>query len=267
MKLPFSLLDWMSLCWFFSIWVGYQYFADWRARNGHPSLMSVMGGFRREWWQQVIEREQRVVDVVILTNLSNAATFFASTTLLILGGLLALLGTSEKVIAVMAELPFSARSPDSIWEFKILLLIAIFVYAFFKFTWSLRQHNFSSVLVGAAPAHDTDPRRFADYTGRASRIASMAADSFNYGLRAYYFGLAALTWFLNSWVFMAATTWVLVILYWREFRSEALRTLERRVAARPPNMEPASAEHPERRPPVPGGSMPNSDRKSSKNSF
>ena len=32
-----------------------------------------------------------------------------------------------------------------------MLLVGIFVYAFFKFTWSLRQHTMSSVLVGAAP--------------------------------------------------------------------------------------------------------------------
>jgi uncharacterized membrane protein len=233
MKTPFSLLDLIAVAWFFGIWVGYQFFAEWRARRGHPSLMSVMSGYRAEWWKMVIGREHRIVDVAILTNLSNSATFFASTTLLILGGLLALLGTSERVIEVVSELPFSARAQEAVWEYKILLLIAIFVYAFFKFTWSLRQHNFSSVLVGAAPAHDSDIRSFADYINRAARIASFAADNFNYGLRAYYFGLAALTWFLNSWIFLMTTTWVLAILYWREFHSTALRTLERRTALRP----------------------------------
>ena len=232
MKLPFTALDWIAIAWFFAIWVAYQYFAEWRARHGHPSLMSVMGGYRGEWWKRVLEREQRIVDVAILTNLSNSATFFASTTLFILGGLLALLGTSDRVIAVVAELPFSARFQESMWEYKILLLLGIFVYAFFKFTWSLRQHNFSSVLVGAAPATDVVGTVFADYVSRAARIASFASDNFNYGLRAYYFGLAALTWFLNSWVFMVVTTWVVWILYWREFHSAALRTLERRVVPR-----------------------------------
>lgn len=231
-KLPFDKLDYIALVWFFVTWFGYQTFAAWRAKRGHPSLMSIMSGYRAEWWQRVLERDQRIVDAAILSNLSNAATFFASTTLLILGGLLALLGTSERVIAVVAELPFTTRSQDTIWEYKVLLLIAIFVYAFFKFTWSLRQHIFNSVLVGAAPAHDSDPEKLADYVTRAGRIASFAADNFNYGLRAYYFGLAALTWFLNALIFMCVTTWVVFILYRREFRSEALKTLERRSKAR-----------------------------------
>jgi uncharacterized membrane protein len=232
MKIPFTALDWIAVVWFFGIWIGYQNFASWRASRGHPSLMSVMSGYRQEWWQRVLEREQRIVDAAILANLSNASTFFASTTLLILGGLLALLGTSERVLAVMAELPFTARSQESLWEYKVLLLVGIFVYAFFKFTWSLRQHIFNSVLVGAAPTRDSDPERLADYVSRAGRIATFAADNFNYGLRAYYFGLAALTWFLNSWIFMVVTAWVVLILYNREFRSRAMHTLERRAAVR-----------------------------------
>jgi uncharacterized membrane protein len=228
MMLPFTQLDYIAFVWFFVIWIGYQNFASWRARRGDPSLMGVMGGYRREWWAEMLERDLRIVDVTILSTLSNTATFFASTTLLILGGLLALLGTSERVIAVMADLPFGAGAQDTMWEYKILLLVGIFVYAFFKFTWSLRQQNFCSVLVGAAPTHENDPHKRSDYVTRSARIASSAADNFNYGLRAYYFGLAALTWFMNSWIFMAATAWVVAILYWREFRSKSLEILTRR---------------------------------------
>jgi uncharacterized membrane protein len=228
LHLPLDWLDVIALIWFFAIWLGYQWFASWSVRHGRHSVMSVMSEYRKDWWQQVLEREQRIVDAAILTNLSNSATFFASTTLLILGGLLALMGTSERVIAIVAELPFTSRATETVWEYKLLLLLAIFVYAFFKFTWSLRQHNFSSVLVGAAPSHDSDPEKRRDYVVRSARIATYASDNFNYGLRAYYFGLAALTWSLNAWIFMVATVWVAGILYLREFRSDALRTLDRR---------------------------------------
>jgi uncharacterized membrane protein len=39
--------------------------------------------------------------------------------------------------------------------------------------------------------------------------------------------MAALAWFLNSWVFMAATTFVVAILYVREFHSDAFDVLSR----------------------------------------
>ena len=49
--------------------------------------------------------------------------------------------------------------------------------------------------------------------------------NFNNGLRAYYFALAALTWFLHPWLMVAATGWVVYILYQREFHSKTLIAL------------------------------------------
>jgi uncharacterized membrane protein len=222
--LHIELLDLYGVLWFFVLWIGYAQFAERRAKR-EPSLMSVMDVYRRDWWTRMISRELRVIDTSIVTNLANSATFFASTTLLILGGLLALLGTTEKVVAVMQGLPFNARSTSELWEIKILLLIGIFTYAFFKFTWSLRQHNFSSVLIGAAPAVPERPELEKDFVRRAAHVATSASESFNNGLRAYYFAMAALAWFLNGWFLMGVTTWVVLVLYWREFRSDTLRTL------------------------------------------
>ena len=224
--LHIELLDVASVLWFFALWIGYAQFALRRA-NTRPSLMSVMGEYRRDWWTRIIERELRMIDTSIVANLTNSATFFASTTLLIMGGLLALLGTTEKVVAVVQGLPFNARSTSELWEIKILLLLGIFMYAFFKFTWSLRQHNFTSVLIGAAPKVPERPELEQAYIDRAAHLATSASESFNNGLRSYYFALAALAWFINGWFLMAVTTWVVLVLYLREFQSDTLRTLVR----------------------------------------
>jgi len=222
----FQAADLLALAWFFSIWIGYADFARRRSQRV-PSLMSVMRVYRREWWARIIEREMRIVDTSIVANLGNSATFFASTTLLILGGLLALLGTTDKVMAVVQGLPFNARASSELWEMKILLLVGIFVYAFFKFTWSLRQFNFTSVLIGAAPQEPSRTEEEELFITRAGQLVHSASESFNYGLRAYYFGLAALTWFVSSGVFMIATAWIVAVLYWREFHSETLNLLKR----------------------------------------
>ncbi len=145
--------------------------------------------------------------------------------MLILGGLLALLGTTDKVASLMAELPFTRVSPERLWDIKVLLLAAIFMYAFFKFTWSLRLYHFCSVMIGGAPVPEASAEQHADFVARASRTTTMAAESFNNALRAYYFALAAMTWFLNPWLWMMATSWVVLVLYHREFQSGALRTL------------------------------------------
>ncbi|MCC7547627.1 MAG: DUF599 domain-containing protein [Burkholderiales bacterium] len=222
----FEAIDLLALAWFFSIWIGYADFARRRSQRV-PSLMSVMREYRREWWARIVEREMRIVDTSIAAHLGNSATFFASTTLLILGGLLALLGTTDKVVAVVEGLPFNARASPELWEIKILLLIGIFVYAFFKFTWSLRQFNFTSVLIGAAPREPQHTEAEQLFITRAAQLVHSASESFNYGLRAYYFGLAALTWFVSSGLFMIATAWIVGVLYWREFHSETLNLLKR----------------------------------------
>ncbi|MBM3393877.1 MAG: DUF599 family protein [Betaproteobacteria bacterium] len=219
-----TAFDAIGLLWFFILWLGYQRYAYIQGR-ARPSLMSVMAQYRRDWWANMVARELRVIDTGILTNLSNSATFFASTTLFILGGLLALLGTTDKIVALVQGLPFHARVAGQPWELKILLLVGIFVYAFFKFTWALRQFGFSSVLVGAAPKVTEPGHEDTHFIKRAARLSTLAAESFNYGLRAYYFGLAALSWFVSTSLFIVVTTWVVLVLYIREFRSPALRAL------------------------------------------
>ena len=37
------------------------------------------------------------------------------------------------------------------WQAKIVGLSVIFVYAFFRFTWSMRQYTFGALLIAAAP--------------------------------------------------------------------------------------------------------------------
>ena len=53
----------------------------------------------------------------------------------------------------------------------------------------------------------------------------LAAETFNDGLRTYYFAFAAIGWFFSPVIFMLATVGVITILYVREFRSEVLRVL------------------------------------------
>jgi uncharacterized membrane protein len=44
-------------------------------------------------------------------------------------------------------------------------------------------------------------------------------------LRSYYYALAVVAWFIHPMVFIAASTLVVVVLYRREFQSDALVAL------------------------------------------
>ena len=63
------------------------------------------------------------------------------------------------------------------------------------------------------------------FTDRTARVISLAAHQFNQGLRAYYFGLSMLAWFIHPGLFMLATTGVVLVLYRREFHSDVLEVM------------------------------------------
>ena len=62
--------------------------------------------------------------------------------------------------------------------------------------------------------------------GLEARMGDLAVNNFNLGIRAYYFGLAALAWFVQPWMFIVASAWVVLVLWRREFKSRTLAALE-----------------------------------------
>ena len=219
--------DWVAVAVFYGGWAGYAWFAKRRAQT-EPSILATTNRIRSQWMLQTTYREVRVIDGVVIQNLSSSPSFFASTTILIIGGLLAVLGTTEKASELVREIPFAARTSVLVFDLKIVLMLAVFVYAFFRFTWSMRQYTFGALLVASAP----EAKQFIekglsreDFASKAGRVVGLAAETFNDGLRAYYVAFAAIGWFFSPWVYMIGTASVIYILYQREFHSDMLEVL------------------------------------------
>lgn len=221
-------LDAVAVVAFIAGWAGYAWFARQRAGT-HPSILASTNRIRRQWMLQTTYRDVRVVDGVVIQNLSTSPSFFASTTILIIGGLLAVLGTADKASELVKEIPFAARTTDLVFDLKVVLLLVVFIYAFFRFTWSMRQYTFGALLIASAPEAkqfeamgaeaEAKRRAFAD---KAGRVVGLAAETFNDGLRAYYFAFAGVGWFFSPMVFMLVTAGVVYILFQREFHSDVL---------------------------------------------
>ena len=218
--------DWAAVAFFFAAWAGYATWAKRRAAV-KPSVLALTNRERSRWMLQTTRRENRVVDGVVVQNLSTSPSFFASTTILIIGGLLAVLSATERASELVRELPFAARTSVIVFDIKVVLLTAVFVYAFFRFTWSLRQYSFGALLVAAAPDHKSwvDEAQRHAFALRAGRVMGLAAETFNDGLRAYYMAFAVTAWFLSPVAFAAGTASVVWILYRREFHSDVLAVL------------------------------------------
>ena len=173
----------------------------------------------------MLKRDNRIVDIQIVRSLGRSASFFASTSILVLAGLIAILGATERSIEFARSIPISPPMSLEFWEVKMLSLIFVLVYAFFKFRSAMRQLNYCSIMVGAVagPEDLTDAER--KRAENASRVASIASTPTNRGIRAYYFGLALLAWHIHPFALMVSAVLVVAVLYRREFHSRTLKLI------------------------------------------
>ena len=228
-----GLPDLLAPAFFLLCWVGYAVLADGPIGSSR-SLMRRMHEHRRLWMRRMLSRDNRIGDMQVVNILAQSNAFFASTSLLIIGGCLAILGSRDQALAILNEIPTVGGKPPLVWELKVMLLVSLFVYAFFKLTWSLRQFNYVAILIGAAPSPEAAPSADAlAYADNAAEVASRAAEHFNKALRTFYFGLAALSWFLQPYLFMVLTALVVLVVYRREFQSHTLDTLGQAGSAIP----------------------------------
>jgi len=222
-----NFADLISLVWFLACWLGYTHYSR-RMSVRKPSLTNSLDLYREDWIRACVKRENRVADASVIGNLERNGAFFASSCMLILAGILTALGYTEEIIEVFSALPFATEQDKWVWELRMVVMIVLFVYAFFKFTWSMRLYNFVAVMISSAPHPDdikVTPAAREALSVHAGRICNQAGDAFNLGLRTYYYALAVISWFMSPYLFMVTSTFIVWVLYRREFKSEALKAL------------------------------------------
>lgn len=221
----FSSLDLLALVIFGIATVGYGLFTS-LPSVARRSVAGAMQSYRQRWMQNMARRDNRIVDAQLLGALSQGNAFFASSSAIAIGGLAAMTGSGDKAIEFLSRIPFAAKTSPLLWEFKIVLLIAVFVYAFFKFAWAFRLSHYTAIMIGAAPMHDDpEPAELTDHAGRTAALIGIAAEHANSGLRSFYYAMAAMAWFFHPLAFIAVTTWVVLILARRDFFSRARATV------------------------------------------
>ena len=206
-------------------WVTYGFTLEHTA-YGRNSLSSRMNAYREVWARRLLDREARMVDMQVVISLQTGTAFFASTSLLAIGGGLALLRATNDALAVLSKLPIDISPSPALWEMKCVGLILIFIYAFFKFSWSYRLFNYVAIMVGAMPlTSQRDTAEAEAHVLRTARLFESAGRHFNRGQRAFFFALGYLGWFVSPWVLFFTTALVVVVTWRRQFASNAWRAM------------------------------------------
>jgi uncharacterized membrane protein len=199
-------------------WFAYNYGVPLLEKR-RPSLSTIMSMQRRRWVANAVTRDTPV-DAILSGNLMGSVSFLASTSVLLALAVFTAFGNLSTLMETLNTLglPVSYSTHDV--QVHLFAMLAIFVLSFFSFTLALRQFNHFCILLGAI---DHTGHTTADEITAIAQLNSLAAKNFNNGIRAYYFAVPMVFWFVSEWAAVAVSVMTVLFLIHREFFSTAHR--------------------------------------------
>jgi uncharacterized membrane protein len=185
-----------------------------------PSLSTIMNLQRRRWVANASVRESPF-DAILSGNIMQSVSFLASTAVLMVLAVFAVFGQIPALMESLSSLSLDARYTVGEVQIHLVVMLAMFVLAFFAFTLSLRQFNHFCIMLGAI---DHTVATSEEEIDAITEMNILGARNFNSGIRAYYFSVSTVAWFVSEWATIAACLLTILVLAQREFLSSAHRT-------------------------------------------
>jgi len=163
---------------------------------------------RELWVRSVMDERKDILAVQTLRNWTMAATFLASTAIIIGLGIFNLAVTADKQGELSTLLNLVGNDTPGLWTFKLVLLGANFLFAFFNFILAVRYFNHTGFMICLpSEAH-------AEFTVETV-IAVLARGAMHYtlGMRGYYLSIPLLLWVFGPLWLMAGTILLMLVLY------------------------------------------------------
>ncbi|MFC7290706.1 DUF599 domain-containing protein [Hirschia litorea] len=219
-----SIYDGAALVWFLLVWRVFAWLTD-HSKWKTETLSFAMHEERRRWMRIMAEREVRILDGNIISGLQQSTSFFASTSLLAIGGGFGLLTAAEDFHVALEQSILHISPTPEMFYLKIIVLMCMYAYAFFKFGWSYRLFNYCAVMMAATP--ELGQPKSIENAEAAGDMNIEASKQFNYGLRSFFMAMPVLAWFVSPLAFAISATLVVLALAHRQFFSEPRRIARR----------------------------------------
>lgn len=198
---------------------------------GSGSLNSQLTNVRLKWIAAITRREIKPFDAILLGHIVNATAFFGSATLLVLAGVLTTFVSIKDIHETMSQLHFIANTSLELFAIQIALLSFILALCFFSFTYALRKLIYILPLIGALPTEQDHVAEHKTMIASAAQVLTDATRTFNFGIRGYYYAVAAIGLFISPAVCMTATAVATFVLFYRQLRTPTARAIKNYVAA------------------------------------
>ena len=227
----FDLAHGLAICFLFVAWFSYTAFLKIISRG---SLNEQLSTVRTQWLISATGRAQKPFDAILLGHIVNSIAFFGSATLIVLAGVITLFASVRPVYDTVLDLSFATASSFELFVVHIAVLNITLAIAFFSFTYALRKLIYVLALVGAIPegeldAEQTEQRRI--MVDNASIVLTEALKTFNFGIRGYYYFVAALGLFVSPYLGFVLTLFVTGVLMFRQVGTTTARAIRDYVAA------------------------------------
>jgi uncharacterized membrane protein len=132
----------------------------------------------------------------------------ASTAILISLGLVASAFRAEITSSAIHALNVFGHTSETLWIIKLFVLSALFFYAFFNFTLSIRYYNHASFLINVP--QDLEPSSSVD---SASLILNHGALHYTFGMRGFYLAIPLGLWLFGPFWMLGGSVLIVFILY------------------------------------------------------
>lgn len=186
-----------------------------------PSTSTLMAMQRQRWVQNAVRRDTPL-DGILTGNIMSAVSFFASTSVLLILAMFAVLGQLDQLLPTISSLSWGDDYSTFDYQLHFVVMLIMTVMAFLSFTLSLRHFNHFCILLGAADhSVNSDPAEVKAMTS----LNTQGARHFNNGIRAYYFSIANVAWFLSSTIGIFVAFITIGFIIYREYFSAARTAL------------------------------------------
>ncbi len=186
-------------------------------KNPLKTSIGINNQARMEWARNIMKNNRDILAVQTLRNLTMASSFLASTAILVALGLMSYALTSESVQNFSHALTRLGSHHPELVLFKIILLICIFLMAFFCYTLAIRYYNHAAFILNipVSPENETQVQK-------VGAVVNRGALQYTLGMRASYLVIPFAMWLIGPEWLLAGTLFLLVVLYRIDYKHDLL---------------------------------------------
>jgi len=193
---------------------------------GKETINSQLLSVRRQWLKQVTQHGRSPFDSILIGHIVHSVAFFGSATLIVIAGLFSIVMNLESIHSTMTSLHFIDSISIELFTINFSLLALVLTISFFAFVYALRKLVYSIALIGALPVSDgTDNKKLDILIEATTMVITESLKTFNFGIRGYYYAIAAMFLFASPVICILASLLVTGILIYRQMNTSTAHAI------------------------------------------